>query len=140
MSLPVGWIEAQKPWLTARLSLTIRRVRHLFVRWLVWLALFAVIGEPLVADAHLMIDPLGGAEICSASHVAGGHPHTPQDRTEHHHDCCVAMAGFARTGAMEFDWQPEAFSFSAPQLAQPSPQPALAWQLRRSRAPPLVLI
>jgi hypothetical protein len=122
-------------------SSTIAAVKNIFVRWLVFLSLFAVIGEPLVADAHLMLDPATGAEICSASHVTlGRHSHAPTDRSAHQHDCCVAMASFAKTGASSFAWQPEPLSFSAPQWRGLPEQPALAWQLRRSRAPPQVLI
>jgi hypothetical protein len=115
-------------------------VRALFIRWLVFLAAFAVAAGPLAADAHLSLDPTG-AEICSASHQArSSRGHDPQHHSQHQHDCCVAIAALDASGATSLKWQADWLTFDAPAQRADVPLPTLVWQLRHSRAPPSSLV
>jgi hypothetical protein len=111
-------------------------VRLILRHWLIFLALFALVGEPLVADAHLSIDD----DICSvASRVKGSNSPKSQQH-QHNHDCCVAIAVFSKTGASDFSWRAEPYRFAVPVQPSVSIAPAIAWQLRPSRAPPLISV
>jgi hypothetical protein len=112
-----------------------RPVRRILRHWLIFISLFALLGEPLIADAHLSID----GDICSVSPRGTGSSQPKSQNHQHNHDCCVAISVLSKTGASEFSWHAESFSFVAPVSSAIAFVPVSAWQLQRSRAPPVFL-